>query len=85
MRVTDIMLQNSFMNNLNRAKSRVSKLQIELATQSKINTLSDSPLGTARVMRLNSHIGGLNTYLKNIENSRSFLDYTTTSMNSMAE
>ena len=65
-------MQNSYLNQLNLTKERVSNLQLKLATQSKINKPSDAPLGSARVLRINSQLESINSYLSNIGHATSF-------------
>lgn len=83
MRVTDRVLQNTFLYNLNQSKSRVNTLQQQLATQSSINKPSDSPLGISRVMRLNNQIDSTSLYKSNIDNGLSKVDASISTLESM--
>lgn len=74
MRITDSMMSNNFINSLNQTKSRIDKLSVQIATQSKIQKPSDSPGGTIKINRLNSQISQSETYSNNIQNGLSFID-----------
>ena len=80
MRVTDRLLQNSYLYNLNTNKTTMTKTQEQLTTQSKINRPSDSPLGTNRLLRLNNERQDISTYLDNVTNSFANVDATINSM-----
>ncbi len=80
MRISDTMMINDFLNNINLSKNKVSKLQVEIATGNKIQQPSDSPTGTAKILSWNSQISQANTYQSNIQNGLAFLKDTTLSM-----
>ncbi|MBU2492235.1 MAG: hypothetical protein KJ571_06380 [Bacteroidetes bacterium] len=80
MRVTDRLLQNSYLYNLNTNKNSITKTQEQLTTQSKINRPSDSPLGTNRLLRLNNEMQNISTYLDNVTNSFANVDATINAM-----
>jgi len=80
MRISDRMIQNTFLNGINFNKNRLQEIQNEIASQSKINKPSDSPLGAARIMRLDQQINNVNLYKSNIDNS---LTYMNSSVNAM--
>ncbi len=83
MRVTDTLLHNSFLFNMNRSKRALHETQIQLATQSKVNKPSDSPLGSSRIMRLQNQLNRIGTYNDNISNSLSFIDNSISAMEGM--
>ena len=80
MRVTDRLLQNSYLYNLNVTKTAMTKTEEQMTTQSKINRPSDSPLGTNRLLRLNDEMQDISTYLDNVTNSYAYIDATISSM-----
>lgn len=80
MRISDTMMVNDFLNNINLAKSRTSKLQVEIATGNKIQQPSDSPTGTAKILSWNNQISQAGTYQSNIQDGLTFLKDTTLSM-----
>ena len=85
MRISDAMLSNSYIDQLNRTKAKLTDLQLSIATGKKIRKPSDSPFGTEKVIRLNEQLDRYNTYLKNINNAASFLTETTASLESIQE
>ncbi|MCF8240159.1 MAG: flagellar hook-associated protein FlgL [Melioribacteraceae bacterium] len=85
MRVTDSLLQQSFLYNLKNAKNQVSKVQNQLTTLKKVNAPSDSPLGSSRIIKLNSQLNNLATYKSNIENGLSFAENTSLTIQNMQD
>ncbi|MFA6978833.1 MAG: flagellar hook-associated protein FlgL [Ignavibacteriaceae bacterium] len=83
MRITDSMMSNNFINSLNQTKSRIDKLSVQIATQSKIQKPSDSPGGTIKINRLSSQISQSETYSNNIQNGLSFIDNSIMAMERM--
>ncbi len=83
MRVSDLMLNNSFISNLNSTKANVSKLQMDIATQKKIRNPSDSPYGTSKILKLNEQLSLQDSYAKNVENGLAFLNETSFEMDSI--
>ncbi len=74
MRISDSMLQSNFISNLNYSKTEMERLQTQIASNSKINKPSDSPSGTAKIMRLRSNITQTKDFIGNIDNSIAFVD-----------
>ncbi len=83
MRVSDLMLSNNFVSNLNATKARMGKLQLDLATQKKIRNPSDSPYGASKILRLNEQLSLQDLYSKNVENGLAFLNETSFEVESM--
>ncbi len=83
MRITDSLLQTTFLSNLNNTKNSLSKVQQQLTTQKKINVVSDSPSGSARVMRLTGQLQDINAYIENINNGKTFLQSSINAMEGM--
>lgn len=83
MRITDNIITNTFLSGLTSNKTQLQKLQTQLATSSKINKPSDSPIGTARSLRINSQMNDNQVYADNIANGISGLEFTTQAMDSM--
>jgi len=80
MRITDAMVSNNLVQAVNKTKTRIDKLSIQIATQTKIQKPSDSPGGTIKINRLNSQISQSDTYTNNISNGLSFIDNSIMSM-----
>jgi flagellar hook-associated protein 3 FlgL len=85
MRISDSMLSNSYLSQLNKTKAKMTDLQLAIATGKKIQKPSDSPFGTEKVIRLNEQLEKYNTYLKNINNASAFLNETTSALESIQE
>lgn len=83
MKVTDFILQNTYLNNINRQKYDLNKVQEQITTRQKVNRPSDSPLGTARIIRFTEQLGSMQTYMSNAENANGFVTKTISSMQSM--
>ncbi len=84
MRITDAYIQNTYLSNLNQSKKTLSKLQTQIASQTKVQKISDSPLLTARINKLSEQISSNNTYSKSIDSGLSYLNSTTKSMEGMS-
>ncbi len=80
MRVTDNLIQNSFLKNFNSVKEEINKLQNQISSGSKINKPSDSPLGTTRVIKFNEQLSSIATFIKNIDNASAFVGETINSL-----
>lgn len=83
MRVTDSYLQNTFLSSLSRSRQSLTDLQTQLATQTKIQKPSDSPLSAARINRLQEQLQNIDTYSSNITNGQNYLNTTVTAMEGM--
>lgn len=80
MRVTDRILQQTFLYNLEKHKVDTQNIQEQISTRSKVNRPSDSPAGTSRILRLQNQLSGVTTFQKNIESAQSYLDATALSL-----
>jgi flagellar hook-associated protein 3 FlgL len=80
MRITDRILQANFLNNLSNIRSQLSEKQEKLSTGKNINRPSDDPLGTARLLRLNSEIENITTYNNSIDEGMAFVNTTTSAL-----
>jgi len=85
MKVTDFMLQSSYLNNINRQKYDLNRVQEQITTQQKVNRPSDSPLSTARIIRFTEQLGSIQTFMTNAENASGFVNKTMSSMQSMQD
>ena len=83
MRVSDLMLSNSFLSNLNAQKTRMQELQQQLATSQKISQPSDDPAGTASLLKYNNDLNSSDVFKNNIAGSLSFVNQTTTTLENL--
>lgn len=83
MRISDLMISQNYIGNVNSIKDKISTINKQILSGSKISRPSDSPVGASRLMRISDQSGQVNTYQSNIKNSLSFLDETVFSMESI--
>ena len=77
MRITNQMMINSTMSNIQVNKNQLNTLDNQLSTQKKINKPSDDPVIAIRALRLRSSLDQVTQYLdKNIPDASSWLDTT---------
>jgi flagellar hook-associated protein 3 FlgL len=80
MRISDSMLTSNFLYNLNKTRDNEEKLRVQISSGSKINTPSDDPAGAVKLLNLNNQLGQTDIFAKNIQDSLSFNQETTTAM-----
>lgn len=85
MRIADKMQFNQVNQNLTKNRSEMSELQNQAATQKRINKPSDDPLAAARVLAARTEERGNQQYVKNINNAKSFLEFTDQSLGELSE
>ena len=85
MRITDLMMTNSFLHNLTSTKSKVNNLQTEIALGTTIQKPSDSPNGTVNILGWNSQISQANTMMSNIDSGTAFVNDTTSAMQNIQD
>ncbi|SNS49210.1 flagellar hook-associated protein 3 [Anaerovirgula multivorans] len=76
MRITNNMMINKVMRNLNNNMLRLDKLQTQGLTTKRINRPSDDPAAVARSLRVKSDISQLTQYGKNVNDAISWLETT---------
>ncbi|MFA9377113.1 MAG: hypothetical protein ACERKZ_10220 [Lachnotalea sp.] len=83
-RITNKIMTNNAINNVNTNKTLLDKVSTQVATQQKITRASEDPVVAIRALRLKSSINTLTQYsTKNIKDASSWLDATTTALNNM--
>lgn len=85
MRVTDRMNFDQIHLNLQKNRSEMADLQNQAATQKRLNKPSDDPVGAARVLGTRSEDRGSHQFVKNINQARSFLEFTDQSLAEMSD
>jgi len=83
MRISDLLMNKTYLNGIANNKSRMDLLSKQIASQSSILKPSDSPIGTARVLRLEDKLSNTDLYMKNIQNSFGFVNETIRGMESI--
>ncbi len=77
MRITNKIMQNNSLTNVNYNKVMKDKLNTQMSTQKKINRPSDDPVVAIRALRLRSNVSEVTQYYsKNIPDAESWLSVT---------
>ena len=76
MRVTNSMMANSHLNNLQTNLQRLDKLNLQMDTSKQINKLSDDPFKAIKIINLQSEIEGMDKYNYNCDEIKGFLEST---------
>lgn len=85
MRIADKMQYNQVQANLAKNRSDMAELQNQAATQKRINKPSDDPLASARVLGSRTEERGSLQFIKNINNAKSFLEFSDQSLAELSE
>lgn len=85
MRVTNNMLLDNYLNNLYGNLNKMDKLQTQVATNKRITKLSDDPMGVISSMKCRVKLYKIDQYRDNIENARTWLTQTESSVLEMNE
>lgn len=85
MRIADKMQYNQVNQNLTKNRTEMAELQNQAATQKRINKPSDDPLSAARVLGARTEERGNQQFVKNINNAKSFLEFTDQSLGELTE
>ena len=81
MRITNKVMQNNALVNINRNKELQDSLNTELATGKKINRPSEDPVVAIRALRLRSDVSQVSQYYKkNVPDAESWLELTESSI-----
>ena len=67
MRVTNGMNNQNILNSINKNQAKLSNLQIQMASEQKINFLSDAPESAARILNADVSLNKIENYLNNIK------------------
>lgn len=86
MRITNKVMQNNSLNNINTNKLLQDKLSTQMSTQKKVNRPSDDPVVAVRALRLRTNVNQITQYYgKNVPDAESWLDLTADAISSMTE
>ncbi len=80
MRITNNMLSQNYLNNLNKNMGNLNKYQTQLSTNRRITKLSDDPVGAISSLAVRSKINNLTQHSRNIDNANSMLTQSETSV-----
>lgn len=85
MRVTQSMLSNNMLLNLNNSYGKMSKLQDQLTSGSKITRPSDDPVVAVKGMGYRRDLGQVEQYARNMNEVNNWIDTTDESLNQVGE
>ncbi|MDI3534660.1 MAG: flagellar hook-associated protein 3 FlgL [Thermosediminibacterales bacterium] len=85
MRVTNKLLINNFMRNLNYNLKKMKNAQYKLSSGHEIEVASDDPVGASMIMKLKSDLADIRQHMKNVDDAKSWLDYTETALINVGE
>ncbi|KOS66663.1 flagellar hook protein FlgL [Lysinibacillus contaminans] len=85
MRVTQSMLSNNMIRNLSNSYGKMSKLQEQIQSGSKINRPSDDPVTAVKGMGYRRDLAKVEQYNRNMITANSWLDTTDESLNQVGE
>lgn len=86
MRITNKIMQNNSLSNINTNKILQDKLNTQMSTQKKINRPSEDPVIAIRALRLRSSLSDITQYYeKNVPDATSWLEVTDGSLNTVGE
>jgi len=81
MRITNKMMTNNVLHNINNNKNLLSNLENQYSTGKKIQKPSDDPIIAVRALKLRTNLSELNQYVeKNIPDALSWMDTTESSL-----
>ncbi len=81
MRITNKMMTNNLMSNINKNKFNMTKLEEQYASGKKIQKPSDDPIIAVRALKLRTNLSEMNQYYeKNIPDAQSWMDVTESAM-----
>ena len=80
MRVTQNMMSNLFVRNIQKQTEAMLQRQEQVATQKRINRPSDDPGGMARVLDGRSTLAAIDQYVENIKQGKTRLEITETTL-----
>lgn len=85
MRITENSIVSDFLANLTKSRERINRLNIQLATQKKLQKVSDDPVLANTLLRLDADLSRLNSYKSNIVDAKSMLKMTTDSLGNVSD
>ena len=80
MRITNTMLINNMVYNLNQNLKTLEKLQYQQATGKKFRVPSDDPIGASKSLKFNTDISKLEQYNRNAKDAMSWMNDTETAL-----
>ncbi len=85
MRIADKMAFNQVNAGIQKNRSDLADLQNQASTQKRVNKPSDDPLAATRVLGARTNINADSQFIKNINQAKTFLEYSDQSLGEMTE
>lgn len=85
MRITNNMLINNMLSNLNTNLDRMSRYQTQLATGKKISLPSDDPIVASRALKLRTDVAEIKQFQRNVDDAVSWMEITETTLAQMGD
>ena len=76
MRITNVMITNTMLGNINRNQRRANTFLNQLATGMRINTPSENPLMATRHIRLENNLNQISQHRRNVDHAISWTEIT---------
>lgn len=83
MRITNSMLTDTILRNLNNNLKRLNRLQEQMSSGKTVSKPSDDPVYVSRIMRLQTMIQEQEKYQQNMKDAQGFVDSSEASLNSV--
>lgn len=85
MRITNNMLSQNYLNNLNKNMTSMNKYQSQLTSNRRITKLSDDPVGAISSLAVRTKIDRLTQHSRNIDDAKAWLTQSETSTSEINE
>lgn len=85
MRITQSMIQDTTLRNIEANQERVSQLQSQITSGSRITKPSDDPTGSSRALSFQESIDATDQYLANIDQATSWVNTTDSALSTVNE
>lgn len=85
MRVSNRMLSNNFISNLNSIMDKMMNQQAQISTNKRITKLSDDPIGTIQSMNARVELYRIDQYIRNVDYASTWLTQSETSVMELNE
>jgi flagellar hook-associated protein 3 FlgL len=84
-RITDKILQNSFLSNLSSSSERLYNSETKVLTNKKLNKPSDNPVDTLTSLTIRSKLSNIGQFKRNISSAKSLLQNTETVVSELTD
>lgn len=85
MRITNNMMIANTVRNINNNAKRLSKVQDQMSSQSKIQAASDDPVVATRALKYRNYVSKIAQYQKNVDDAISWQDVTDSALSDLGD